>query len=366
MKRKITLFLALSLSLLMIAVPTNAIGTDSVAPSLVIGGTQGSASGEFNDPDSVYVDADGLIFAGDTENLRVQVFDSAGTYLREFTGPFSTASANEVQGIGELSDGTIVVVEKAGNIFLFNKVTGALEGSIALSTVITSGAPIDTQGLAVDMNTDIIYFSNQPEHMIYGIFSNGSKSISFSTTAYSTPENIALSADYIYVSLEGQRSIGYFEYDGTFVGSFGKDEATRNYEGITIDADGFIWVVDEGPDEKTGSEPSRIIMFSPDNFTALYAFGGAKPGSAEGSFFSPDGIAYDAKNNRLLVADQGNFRIQVFDISTILGQKATYVEAVASPDPTTPTTSEEEESPFPYIAAIAVLPISISLKKKIR
>ena len=35
-------------------------------------------------------------------------------------------------------------------------------------------------------------------------------------------------------------------------------------------------------------------------------------------FFSPDGIAYDPFNNRVLIADQGNYRIQVFDYLSIL------------------------------------------------
>ncbi len=369
--------LALSVFVLLIISmsPIHALGTDLVSPSLVIGGTQGSADGEFNEPDSVYIDGDGIIYAGDTENLRVQVFSSDGTFKFAITAGFTSltsSSGNEVQGIGELSNGTLVVVEKAGNIFLFNKTNGDLLDTINLVNIITSDAPVDTQGLAVDMNTDIIYFSNQPEHQIYGIYANGTTAVSFTTGLYSTPENIALSADYIYVSLEGHRKIAYYNYDGTLVGDFGRDDVNENYEGLAIDSDGFIWAVDEGPDSLTAKTPSRIIMFSPENHTALYAFGGETPGSIEGNFFSPDGIAYDSVNNRLFVADQGNYRVQVFDITTILAQKAVYVEPETSAATTTTTTatpsspsaSNNAETPIDMIFAITGIAVIILSRRK--
>jgi DNA-binding beta-propeller fold protein YncE len=47
------------------------------------------------------------------------------------------------------------------------------------------------------------------------------------------------------------------------------------------------------------------------NSTFLFRFG--KEGSGAGEFNFPFGIAYEHNNNRIIVADEGNNRIQVFD-----------------------------------------------------
>ena len=342
---------------------SNAIGTDFVAPDLIIGGTQGSGNSEFDEPDSVYVDADGVIYAGDTENFRVQVFDENGTYLKEFTGFSSEVSGNEVQGIGELSDGTIVVVEKAGNLFFFNKNTTLIK-TVDLTTVTTTDQ-VDTQGLAVNTANDQIYISNQPDEMIIILDADGVFVDEFSTGQFSTPENIAIdpTLERVYISLEQKRTIDYYTLNGTHLGTFGNDIADSNYEGLAIDSEGYLWAVDEGPE--SGTVPSRIILFSPENFSALYAFGGS-PGSADGHFMSPDGLAYDSHNNRLAIGDQGNYRVQLFDLDTVFAQAAVYEPPTSTPsttdDPTDPT--DDGDSPFSFwFVGLIAIPVYRRIKK---
>ena len=47
-------------------------------------GKYGTGPGEFNLPQSVVVDAQGNVYAGDRENRRIQIFDADGHYLREW------------------------------------------------------------------------------------------------------------------------------------------------------------------------------------------------------------------------------------------------------------------------------------------
>lgn len=327
------------------AVIHNVVGIDvsSVQPVLVIGGTQGTGHSQFNEPDSVYVDASGRIYAGDTKNLRVQIFSPDGVYLSEITEgftPLADASGNEAQGLAELSNGTLVVVEKAGNLFAFNKDTGALTGKIDLKALMTA-SQWDTQGLVVDTTTDNVYITNQPEQTIMIVNANGTLVNSIVLEASATPENMALDKgrDRIFVSAEGLKRIDYLSFNGTEIGYFGEAEATGNYEGLALDPLGNILAVNEGPDSATSKILSSIVIFDHSNYSAVYQWGGTDH-TAEGEFLSPDGIAYDFYKNQVIIADQGNFRLQVFDYIDILKTSGIY------DDTTAPTVSAPTDVTF--------------------
>ena len=49
-------------------------------------GKKGTGNGEFDLPHSIRIDSKGLVYVGDRENDRIQVFDQEGTYLRQFGG----------------------------------------------------------------------------------------------------------------------------------------------------------------------------------------------------------------------------------------------------------------------------------------
>jgi 6-bladed beta-propeller protein len=74
-------------------------------------GTKGSGPGQFNTPHSIVIDRNDNVYVGDRGNRRVQVFDSDGTFLRQWTvdvapdfhtravnGP--TPAAGSMQGVG--------------------------------------------------------------------------------------------------------------------------------------------------------------------------------------------------------------------------------------------------------------------------
>jgi len=311
----------------------DAVTTSSATPVLVIGGEQGSNPSQFDEPDSIYISPiDGRIYAGDTTNLRVQVFEPDGTYITSFTGftPLEDASGNEAQGIGELSDGSIVVIEKAGNLTFFDRDTGDIKHITDLSDIV-SESQIDTQGLAVDSRNDYIYVTNQPENLVYVIAPNGTLVDKWSVGDFTTPENMVVDTinDRIFVSAEAKGEIYYFTMNGTFLGNFGKDESSFNFEGLALDPLGNIIAMDEGGETDGAAYTSRFIIYNGSDLTPLYSVGDDKAGTAPGQFISPDGVAYDFLNNRVFVADQGNFRIQAFDYIDILKTSGIYSDDVA-------------------------------------
>ncbi|MBB5503005.1 hypothetical protein [Paraburkholderia sp. MM5384-R2] len=48
-------------------------------------GDRGTGSGQFHTPHSIAVDAHDHVYVADRSNRRIQVFDTAGTFLRQFT-----------------------------------------------------------------------------------------------------------------------------------------------------------------------------------------------------------------------------------------------------------------------------------------
>ena len=289
---------------------------EDILPILIIGGDEGSGQSEFNEPDSIFVSSNNLYYAGDTNNLRVQIFDSNGNYINELTGFDSVSGGNEVQGIGELNNGTIVVVEKSGGLYYFNPDTYSLLSKVDLKQL-ASLSTVDTQGLTIDQVNDNIFITNQPEHLVIIVSSNGTLIDTWSTGANTTPENMVIDhkKELIYISTEGKGSIQAYTLNGTFKFSFGSEESYQAFEGLAIDPFGNILAVDEGPD--SGRQDSRIIIYDNINYSAIYSWGG-QLGDDDGRFISPDGLAYDYVNNRVLIADQGNFRIQIFDYVSIV------------------------------------------------
>lgn len=327
----------------------SAVVTDvDVDPILVIG-SEGTGNGKFNEPDAVFVASNGLIYVGDTDNLRIQVFDGEGNYLRELTGftGHDVDSNNEPQGIGELTSGTIVATEKSGNVFFFDSSDGSLIKKVDLNITFSGG--VDTQGLVVDTTTDDIYISNQPESLVYILDVTGAYIGNFSTGFLGSPENMVIDNDVnkIYVSIENGGKIRSYDLDTyALIDEFGAETSTTNFEGLAIDPLGNILAANEGPDSINGNDPVNIVIFDKTNFTAIYAWGDITPGTEEGQFHSPDGLAYDFMRNRVLISDQGNYRVQVFDYIDIIVSNGIYSDGtaptVSAPADITMTVGDDE------------------------
>ena len=91
-------------------------------------GGSGKAEGELNFPTNIYVNGDGIIFASDSLNFRIQAFTADGKFLRAFgsigTGP---GHFSRPKGIAVDSDGNIYVVDGLfDNVQIFDRDTRLL------------------------------------------------------------------------------------------------------------------------------------------------------------------------------------------------------------------------------------------------
>lgn len=113
---------------------------------------------------------------------------------------------------------------------------------------------------------------------------------------------------HIFVSDSTNHRIEKFSSEGRHMITFsnqGTRSGTLSYpEGLAVLGEDKLYVADCGND--------RVQIFSQRNGKLQGGFG--KKGTNAGQFMSPRYLAVDAKNNRILVSDTGNFRIQALTL----------------------------------------------------
>jgi hypothetical protein len=83
--------------------------------SRIIGGTKGTAPGQFNLVHTLVIDSKGRLLVGDRENARIQIFDQNGTFLEQWSGlgkPYGLhITADDTLYIGDADGGTITIAK---------------------------------------------------------------------------------------------------------------------------------------------------------------------------------------------------------------------------------------------------------------
>lgn len=134
----------------------------------------------------------------------------------------------------------------------------------------------------------------------------------------SEPKGVAVYNGTVYVADTGNDLIRLFQKDGTQILSFGGSGSGRGEfsapNSLSVDESGNIYIADTGNNRVVvyNSQGMYVTGFGTENCTtSIYS----KPTLAAGQFCSPQGI--EAMNGSLYVADTGNHRIQVYNISVL-------------------------------------------------
>ncbi len=317
-----------------------------IQPIFIIGGTQGNQVEQFDEPDGVAVSSDGTIYVGDTLNLRIQVFDKDGNYVKNLTG-FSDVSQNEVQGVAINSLGEICVIDMFGAKIRILDPNGTQIHEFGAKGS-NSGEFQEPQGIATDSENRIFVVDTQRNTVLL-FHRNGSFITEFGASSLGAPESILIdeSNSRILVASEAAHKIVIFDYLSftllTEFGNTGPGKILDDPEGIVLDSDGNIILNDEGA--------GRISVFFT-NLTFFQSFGSF--GSASGYFNSPDGLAFDHTNQRLVVADQGNYRVQVFNWTEVM-------EVLTALPPAVELTTTTEDTTVSTSPSFSFAPVLISL-----
>jgi len=289
-------------------------------------GERGKKEGQFLNIDGIAVDHEGNIYVADIK--RLQVFDEKGNFLHS-TGEAGAGDGqigNEAVGIAINSKDEIIITDQDNyRCQVFSEKSKFIRAFGLRGT--EEGRFLKPQGVCVDEKDRIYVVDNEGDSV--QIFSpEGEFILKFGTTGsgkgeFDEPESIVIYKDIIYVADEGNGRIQYFNLQGKYLGEINKkstpltvtkpDEYDRDYtggyfkrdvEGIVFDDAGYLYAANE--------DEGIINIFNQEGRPA-----GEFTSSAKRGLKKIQGLAVNKDKTRLYVCDQGNSRIQIFDISEI-------------------------------------------------
>ena len=268
-------------------------------------GEKGSGDGMFMYPYGVAVsDGDEIVLA-DSNNHRVQVFDSNGTFLRFF--------GREGKNAGEFKYPVGIAINKDRNIFVADtnnhriqilswegRHLGSFGGKGSLDSQLTFpwGLSFDSTGnvIVTDTGNELIKIFTPDGRFVMKIGEKG---------LFSLPVHCVQCGEYFIVSDRGEHCIKVFNREGDFQYKFGKKgEGDGDFNCprfLSVTQSKHLLICDE--------DNHRIQVFDVDGkFVGKFGTNGSKLGE----FNHPLSVAI-LSNDQIVVSEYNNNRIQIFE-----------------------------------------------------
>ena len=307
-------------------------------------GVSGTGQGQFEYIGGLTIDSDGNIFVADSDTSgRIQKFDSSANYVTQWGGERKCAYNGDAiepgkfcnpMGLSVDNDDNVLVADpENNNVQKFNNSGTYLEsyGSTGLS----NGAFAQPYGNAVD-GAGNVYVTDVFNNRVQKFDSSGNFITKWGTRGggngeFNAPIGVAVdSANNVYVTEVYNNRVQKFDANGNFItkwggtssGSYGSygpygetesgggDGEFYNPTGIVVDSSNNVYVADTSNHriQKFSSSGTFITKWGSAD---IGSYGSSNPGSGNGEFTYPGGIAIDSGNN-IYVADNQNDRIQKF------------------------------------------------------
>ena len=274
----------------------------------------GTGAGALQEPVAVTASPDGRIFVADPAAADIKVYDAEGTFKYTFKKLGNTGQLQAPVGVA-INGQTVLVSDSALNqIFIFS-LDGQYKGNLISNenkAKLTAFTPV---GVKVVSNN--IYFTDILFHRVVKTDLNGNLINTLGGPGeqegrLAFPNDVAVSpSEKIYVSDSNNFRVQVSE-DGKSFHLF-KDKNSPDkgpiegalVRGITVDKNGFIWVVDT---------LNHCVSVFNEDAEPVYVFGGSSSGAAgltgTDTLFYPNGINVD--RNRVYIADRGNHVVRVY------------------------------------------------------
>ena len=286
-----------------------------------------------NKPLGVTFDQSGNVWVSDTGQSRVEVYTSAGEYIRtigdqkgdgKLYAPFGIAIDNErsLAYVADMSNRAVQIYTTDGSY------VGKLPSPEQDLSVFgdTGFVPYDigfSQGRIVVSSTDGLYWFDQEGNVVarWG-GTSGKKNVQGPLVGmFNFPNSFTIdqATGWIYVADSANRRVIALDPDG-FVkwvsGTPDVDQKITSFwnlpRSIELGSDGNLYVVDTFRTDPTGMGVGHIVVLSKDG-ELLSEFG--RTGSDDGAFSFPDQIA-SGPDGLWAIADRENNRVVVFRLNT--------------------------------------------------
>jgi uncharacterized protein (TIGR03663 family) len=242
-------------------------------------GVSGTAPGQFTYPRAVAVDSGGRIYVADSGNNRVQIFDSNGTFLRQWgsTCKLDTGEGCQGDGRGQFNEPWGIAVDGQGNVYVSDTWNHRIQ-------------KFDNQGNFVTM---------------WGQFGSTGGELGQPALFYG-PRSVVVGQDgNLYVVDTGNKRVQSFTPGGDFVAQYGGSGVVEGRfdepVGLAQDAGGNWFVAD--------TWNRRIQKFDPQfNFVTQWPV----DGWVSQSVVNKPGLAVDGARNVVYAVDPDNYRVLAF------------------------------------------------------
>ena len=269
-------------------------------------GQGGESVGMLNEPWGVAVDDHDVIVVTEILNHRVSVFRSDGTYLRSF--------GKKGQNNGEFAEPSGIAFDSLGNIVVTdceNHRVQVFDRKGKFLRTFGQNGILDHQlkrpeGLSINGNGDIIV-TDKGNKLIKIFSSSGEYLRKFGGVgSLVNPYHCIQHGQYFIVTDYGDDSIKMFDLEGKFISKFGKrgnkDGEFNKPSYLSVNKKGLLMVCDESN--------HRVQVFELTSGKFVTKFG--SEGSGRGEFIFPVSTA-SLSDGRIVVSDRNNYRIQIFD-----------------------------------------------------
>jgi len=289
-------------------------------------GSLGSSDGQFDNPRGIAVDSSGNVYVADTNNDRIQKFDSGGNFI--------TKLGSQGSGDGQFNSPRDVAVDSSGNVYVTDNGNDRIQKLDSLGNFIAKWYLSYPLSIAVDSSGNV-YVTDQFNYRVQKFDSSGAfitkwGSLGSGDGQFHFPYGIAVdSLDNVYISDYNDSRVQKFDSSGAFItkwGSLGSGDGQFDRPGdVDVDSSNNVYITDMWNHriQKFDSYGTLLGWWGKDDIgnTGWHDPGSGRTGvygSADGQFYSPRGIAVDSSNNFYITDRYFNFRIQKFASSQVV------------------------------------------------